>query len=72
MTLGNDELNWLMKELATSNPELNSGLVSDTVNDWENEANQAYGRDQYEPLGDDESMTELENEILKQMNLSTN
>ncbi|CAI2366426.1 unnamed protein product [Moneuplotes crassus] len=72
MTLGNDELNWLMKELASGNNDVSSGLVGDTINDWENEANQAYGREPYDMGDAEESMTELENEILKQMNLSTN
>ena len=72
MTLGNDELNWLLKELATSNPDINSGIVSDTEGNWDKNINDAYDNDQYEPLGDEESYTDLENEILKQMNLSTN
>lgn len=69
MTLGNDEINWLLKELATSNPELPSNTLSDLYQDFEQ--NQFVDERGYDVLNDDESYTDLEDEILKQMNFSS-
>jgi hypothetical protein len=57
-------------EMATTNQDINSGIASDNwKNEWENKQNDPDIEDQNDPL--EESYTELENEILKQMNLST-
>jgi hypothetical protein len=69
MTLGNDEINWLLKELATSNPELPSNITSEMYQDYDQ--NQFIDERGYDLLNDDESYTDLEDEILKQMNFSS-
>ena len=57
-------------ELATNNEDINSGIMSES---WKNEWG---GKDKQiqdnSPIPVDESYTDLENEILKQMNFSTN
>ena len=70
---GSDDLNWLLKELATSNLEVSHNIASESRNDWAHGENQECkeGECENEQINDEDSYTDLENEILKQMNLST-
>jgi hypothetical protein len=68
MVLGNDEINWLLKELANNNSDIASNMMSDTFGNF---GQHQYTEDKdYDPGQYDDSYTDLENEILNQMNFS--